>query len=584
MCGLFGHVRPGGGVSLGTADAALRALAHRGPDQQGDWSSTECLCRAPAAQHPRPVRARTPAVRERRRRRRRCGQRGDLQLPVASTGACAGTSVPHKGDSEVVLHGYRQWGIRGLLDRLEGMYAFCIHDSRQHRLFLARDRVGIKPLYYSTRGNGISWASELKALEAFLGAEQLEQDRTALYDFLTYLYVPSPKSMYKDVFKLEPAHYIEVDVGTGSLQKRCYWQLAVDGCSDSLDAAAERLRSIIGGAVRAQLCSDVPVGFFLSGGIDSSVVVAEATKAGDTVHTYCIGFDDAKHDETAFAKLVADRFGTQHRSRTLHRAEAKSMFANLRDWFDEPFGDTSAFPTYLVSKFARETCKVVLTGDGGDEIFGGYTWYTQFLRHVDDAALAPRWWLPALSSIRRRFRHSLAGKLANRLELGMLTELELHARLLGGLLKEQKSRYALDLGIAPDYDDYWHFRRFYRPELPVFTRLQYLDFHTYLPDDILTKVDRVSMAVSLEARVPLLATEIVEYVFSLPEEVRLCGGRSKGLLKHAYRSLLPGETIERDKKGFSIPARTYAGEIASGGRSRQEAILDELYAVAPNAA
>ena len=229
MCGLFGHVRPGGGVSLGTADAALRALAHRGPDQQGDWSSSSVYIG-----HRRlsildlSERARQPFVSE------------DGAVVVAVNGEIYNYQLLRRelapahqfrttSDSEVVLHGYRQWGIRGLLDRLEGMYAFCIHDSRQHRLFLARDRVGIKPLYYSTRGNGISWASELKALEAFLGAEQLEQDRTALYDFLTYLYVPSPKSMYKDVFKLEPAHYIEVDVGTGSLQKRCYWQLAVDG-------------------------------------------------------------------------------------------------------------------------------------------------------------------------------------------------------------------------------------------------------------------------------------------------------------------------------------------------------------------
>ena len=285
-----------------------------------------------------------------------------------------------------MLHGYREWGIRGLLSRLEGMYAFCIHDTRHNRLFLVRDRVGIKPLYYSVRGGCISWASELKALEIFLGSEQLEVDGTGIYDFLTYLYVPSPKTMYRDVYKLEPAHYIDVDVATGSLQKHCYWQLEVHECADSIDVAAERIQGMIGSAVRAQLCSDVPVGFFLSGGIDSSVVVSEAAESGHTVHTYSIGFDDAKHDETAFAKLVAERFGTQHRMQTLRRTEIAPMLVKLKEWFDEPFADTSAFPTYLVSKFARETCKVVLTGDGGDEVFGGYGWYTAFSRHVHGTA------------------------------------------------------------------------------------------------------------------------------------------------------------------------------------------------------
>jgi asparagine synthase (glutamine-hydrolysing) len=583
MCGLFGYVHCGG-VPPTTGAAALRALAHRGPDQQGEWTDARVYMG-----HRRlsiidlSDRARQPFVSE------------DGAVVVTVNGEIynfqqlrSELSARHcfrtKSDSEVVLHGYVEWGIRGLLDRLEGMYAFCIHDLRANRLFLARDRVGIKPLYYSVRAKCIAWASELKALEIFLGAAQLEADVTAIYDFLTYLYVPSPKTLYKDVFKLEPAHYLEVDVTDGSVSGRRYWQLGTVQVADCIDVAAERLRSMIGAAVRAQLCSDVPVGFFLSGGVDSSVVVCEAATAGAPVHTYCIGFDDPHHDETQFAQRVASRFHTQHDTRILERSQIGPMFANLKAWFDEPFADTSAFPTYLVSKFARETCKVVLTGDGGDEVFGGYTWYTRFSRHMDARALAPRRLLPAVSRIRTRFRHSLAGRVANRLELGMLNELELHARLLGGLLKDEKRRYRHELGIAADYDDFWHFRRYYKPELPTITRLQYLDFHTYLPDDILTKVDRVSMAVSLEARVPLLATEVVEYAFSLPESIRFYGGKSKGVLKHAYRDLLPAETIERDKRGFSIPARSYVREVVAPGSTKQEAILDKLYGAVLSAA
>jgi asparagine synthase (glutamine-hydrolysing) len=583
MCGLFGYVQAGG-VEPARGAGALAALAHRGPDQQGDWFDADVY-----VGHRRlsildlSERARQPFVSE------------DGVVVVAVNGEIYNypelrreLSLRHRmrteGDSEVVLHGYREWGIRGLLQRIEGMFAFCVYDARAGRVYLARDRVGIKPLYYSTAGKAVAWASELKAIERFLGPSQLRTDPTAAYDFLTYLYVPTPKTLYRDVHKLEPAHYLEVSVRDGKVAAHRYWSLGVETIAVGLPEAAECLRAKIGEAVRSQLCSDVPVGFFLSGGMDSSVVVCEAARASAQVHTYSIGFEDPEHDETAYAARVAERFGTRHDTRILERRHIPSMLERLREWFDEPFADTSAFPSYLVSQFARETCKVVLTGDGGDEVFGGYSWYGRFHRHKDDAALVPRRLLPALARIRRRYRRTLAGRLANRLELGALDELELHARLLGGLLKDEKRAYAAELGIAADYDDYWHFRRHYRPGLPTHTRLQVLDFHTYLPDDILTKVDRVSMAVSLEARVPLLATDVVEYAFSLPEDVRLPGGREKGLLKAAYAGLLPAETLDRPKRGFSIPARTYVPEIASAGETRQEVILDRLFGAALRAA
>lgn len=578
MCGLFGYV----GVDrapTGRGIEALRTLAHRGPDQQGDWSDRRVY-----------VGHRRLSILDLSERGRQPFISDDGSVVVAVNGEVynfqelrqrlsSNYRFTTSGDSEVVLHGYREWGIVGLLSRLEGMYAFCIYDTRAGRVFLARDRVGIKPLYYSTRGECIAWASELKAIEAFLGGEQLDLDPTAIYDFLTYLYVPTPKTRYKDVFKLAPAHYAEIDVSKGRVTTHCYWQLSTESCTDSIDVAAERMRGMIGAAVRAQLCSDVPVGFFLSGGMDSSIVVLEAVQSGGPVHTYCVGFDDVRHDETRYARIVADRFRTQHQTRTLARDQIAPMFASLKSWFDEPFADTSAMPTYLVSQFARETCKVVLSGDGGDEVFGGYPAYNLFSRHVSDPSVLPRSCQPLVSSLRSRFRQSMIGKLANRIEFGLLNEMELYARLMGGLLKSQKRNHALELGIEPDYDDYWYFRKFYRPELPTITRLQYLDFHTYLPDDILTKVDRVSMAVSLEVRVPLLATEVVEYSFSLPENVRLYGGRSKGILRYAYRDILPTEIIERGKKGFGIPADSYARQIVEPGRSKQEAVLEDLYAI-----
>lgn len=583
MCGLFGYVSRDGASAKG--EAALRLLAHRGPDRQGAWSDDRVYLGHRrlsiidlSERASQPLRSEDAAV--------LITVNGEIyNFQALRRELAARYQFQTSSDSEVVLHGYRAWGMQGLLQRLEGMYALCIYDTHAQRVFLARDRVGIKPLYWGRRGGAVAWASELKALAAFFEPAHLQLDTTAMYDFLTYMYVPAPKTMYRDVFKLEPAHYLEIDVQSAAVQVHRYWQLEVRECEDTVDTAAERVRSLIGTAVEMQLCSDVPVGFFLSGGMDSSVVVREAAaRSTAPLNTYCIGFDDPANDETAFAQLMADSVGAHHRVRHLQRAQIEPMFARLRGWFDEPFADASAFPTYLVSKFARETCTVALSGDGGDELFGGYRRYEQFRRHVDDRALAPRAWLPVVSSVRRRFRDSLAGKLANRLELGMLDDLELYTRLLGGLLKEQKRRYAVELGIAPDYDDYWRLRQFYRPELPSVTRLQYLDFHTYLPDDILTKVDRVSMDVSLEARVPLLATDVVEYAFALPEAIRLHGERGKGLLRYAYRDLLPAAILERSKQGFGLPSRSYARIVVPPGGSMQESVLNELFATALNAA
>jgi len=484
-----------------------------------------------------------------------------------------------QSDSEVLLHGYQKWGIEGLLEKIDGMYAFSIFDNARQKLFLARDRVGIKPLYYAVIGKTVAWASELKAIEKFFSHDVLVTDETSLYDFLTYLYVPAPKTLYRNVFKLEPAHYIEVECHSGGITKHRYWSLVVEERPIPPDQAAETLRKLVAKSVREQMMSDVPVGFFLSGGMDSSSVTAEASGISSQIRTYSIGFDQEGHDETRFAEIVARHFHTRHEKRTLDRASAMALFDRLKGWYDEPFADTSAFPTFLVSKFAKEGSTVALTGDGGDEVFGGYRWYARFKK-----IKARRWpyserLRPMVSAIRNRLGAGRMGKLAEKLQFNFfLDDLELYTKLLGGLLKDEKKRYALLWNIPPDYDDYWHFRKYYREALPLLTRLQYLDLHTYLPDDILTKVDRVSMAVSLEARVPLLSKEIIEFAFSVPEETRYLNGELKGLMKRAYRGILPDEIIRRDKKGFSIPSGGWAKESWIGARTPQEYILETLFA------
>lgn len=459
-------------------------------------------------------------------------------------------------DSEVVLYGYIEWGIDELLDKIDGMFAISIYDKEKEQLFLVRDRAGIKPLYFGVFNDQVSWASELKAIQKlYEGKNILEYDYTAFYDFLTYLYIPTPKTSYKNVFKLDPAHYLKIDVKSGIFEKIQYWQLEVNKCYDDIETAKNKLFDLMEISVNEQMVADVPVGFFLSGGMDSSTVVALAAKNFREINTFSIGFKYKSHDETHFAEIVASMHNTKHRKRILDEIETESMFHKLKEWYDEPFGDTSCFPTFLVSLFSKEFSTVALTGDGGDELFGGYIRYKQFeklQKHSLAYLRLLKQYIMPLKMKKSPFR-----KLVRGIETKfLLNDLEIYTRLMGGMLKDEKTRYRKLWNIGQDYDDYWYFRKFYDKKLDIYTRLQYLDFHTYLHDDIFTKVDRVSMAVSLECRVPFMKKEIIEYAFSLQSEVRIYNNQLKGVMKEAFRKILPNEIIEREKKGFSVPLRS----------------------------
>lgn len=573
MCGLFGVA----GVANFDKEKALRSLhllEHRGPDQHNSWSSDSVFMG-----HQRlsildlSEQGRQPM--------------SDLGVVITVNGEIYNYislreelsdkySFKSDSDSEVVLYGYIEWGIETLLNRIEGMYAISIFDSNLDQVFLARDRVGIKPLYYSMINDGLTWASELKCLKEYYGEDLLEQDQTALYDFLTYLYIPAPKTLYKNVHKLEPAHYISVCLKSMNYTKVKYWNLQVKNIPISEEKAKQKLRELITKSVNEQLISDVPVGFFLSGGMDSSAVVASAAELIDNINTYSIGFDDSNHDETHFAEIVANQFKTNHNKKLLDKDTTKKIFHKLKDWYDEPFGDTSAFPTFLVSKFAKADSTVVLTGDGGDEVFGGYKWYRSFVRFRRFSMhKVLNCMLPFSYKLKDKVSSRFFKKLVDRFQLEfMLTDLELYTKLMGGLISEEKSKYARKWGIPEDYDDYWYFRKHYDLDLPVLTRLQYMDFNTYLPDDILTKVDRVSMAVSLECRVPLLSTDIIEFSFSLPENIRYLNGELKGVLKESFRGTLADEIIDREKKGFSIPSASWKSTIYNQELNRQENLLN----------
>jgi asparagine synthase (glutamine-hydrolysing) len=462
------------------------------------------------------------------------------------------------------------------------MFAIALLDERSGQLRLYRDHCGIKPLYYYWDGHQLAFASELGALEALRLSSGLQTSPTALWDFLTYRYVPSPKSLYNDVFKLPPAHRLILDLETRAfVAKGPYWQVddVVNTARDiDPDRASEEVRSLITKSVADQTIADVPVGFFLSGGVDSSVVVAAAAQAHQHLKTFTIGFEPRGHDEIPFARLVAQRFGTDH-VETIYPRTVPGEFARLRDWFAEPFGDTSAFPTFCVSEAARASVTVALTGDGGDELFGGYRWYGQFswMRHLAHgfAGSLCGW----LDSVKRSWaRSSLARRAANLMAVVGDDDLALYTRLMGGMTRAEKRPYQDLLEIPDDYDDYWFFRRYWRHDLDLMTRLQVLDFHTFLPEDILTKVDRTSMANSLEVRVPLLSRRLVEYAFSLSSKTRCPSGKPKGLLKKAFRSHLPEAVLRRGKRGFSTPP-----DYVPGGRAKriQEVVLAELFDVQP---
>lgn len=574
MCGFIGGTDPAWDYR-----AALRAIVHRGPDAEGlhldgpvkvGFRRLSIIDLGEQANQPmfapdgESWLVFNGEIYGFKRLRRELEQRGRNFLTHS--------------DTEVVLHAYLEWG-DDFVDRIDGMFAIVLWDAGRGRLKLFRDRPGIKPLYYFYDGQRFGFASELKAIEAACGSGDLTIDETALYDFLGYRYVPAPKTLYRQCRKLPPAHCLVFEPATGRLHApRKYWSVPVPDHPRRLaiDEACEELRGLVDAAVRDQMIADVPLGFFLSGGVDSSVVVAAASAAGGRVSTFSIGFDSDAASETPFAREVAELFGTDHHERILSQDHARDLLPSLKTWFDEPFADESAMPTFLVSQAAREQVTVVLTGDGGDEVFGGYRTYPRFARYQRWPSW-PRIFDDWAFKLRQRCRRR--GPLARLLALSEMAFSEgprLWARIMAGMPEAAKREYRLKFGIPGDYDDWWHYREHWRDDLPLRTRLQLVDFHTFLPGLVLTKVDRTSMAVSLEARVPLLDRRIIEFSFAVPEQLRFWHGEPKGLLRQAYRGILPERILDRRKKGFGIP-RYYLRDL-SGGKPIQEHVLQSLFA------
>lgn len=459
-------------------------------------------------------------------------------------------------DTEVLLGLYRKYGT-DCLAHLNGMFAFAIWDLDRKRLFLARDRIGKKPLYYYHAGRDkLAFASEIKSLLQVPGLD-FQVEPTAVADFLKYHYIPAPKTIFQRVHKLPPGHFLTLDIGCSPKVDE-YWDVSfASGSNQTMEDAQDQLLELLQQSTALRMIADVPLGAFLSGGVDSSAVVALMAKASpQPVRTCTIGFDDKDFDESPFAREVAELFGTDHQEYRV-KANLEETIDLLPQFFDEPFADSSAVPTYHVSRLARQAVTVALAGDGGDESFGGYAKYAVELKEDLARRFLPRPFLQALHGLSRgwthplpRKAHSLAGSaLADPARAFYRTNTYMDDQTLEKVLADSVRRQ------CSDYDPAEQTIRHYRKvaDADHVTRMLYTDLKTYLPDDILVKVDRMSMAHSLEVRAPFLDYRIIEFAASLPSRFKIRGNDKKILLRKTFSRLLPEAILNRRKQGFSVP-------------------------------
>lgn len=587
MCGLTGIVQRGAAFSAPALDervgAMSDALAHRGPDDSGRWCDAE---QGVALGH------RRLAIIDLSHHGHQPMRSASGRYVLAYNGEIYNHldlrrqlgALPWRGssDTETLLAAIEHWGVEGALQRCSGMFAVALWDRQDRQLLLARDRLGEKPLYYGWCGGSFLFASELHALRRYPGFDA-PVDPAALAGLLRQGVVPAPLSIYQGIRKLPPGTLLRLSHGdtAGTMPVPVvYWSLAAQALAGlrqpfagNDDAAIDALETRLGAAVRAQMIADVPIGAFLSGGIDSSTVVALMQRAASQpVKTFTIGFDAPEFDESAHARAVARHLGTEHTELRLGDAELRDALPAAIEAFDEPFGDSSAIPTYLVARLARTRVTVSLSGDGGDELFCGYTRYAKAARHWQRLSA---WPLP----LRRAAAALLSAGPGRAAEMAalvgarstdafyrqMISQWRLPGRVVRGLGHEEHAA-PLDDALASD----------------MLNAAMCVDATTYLPDDILAKVDRSAMRSSLETRVPMLDHELVQWVWTLPQAMKQRGGESKWLLRRVLERHVPRELFERPKVGFAVPLdtwlrtslRPWAEELLSEARLRSEGHFD----------
>lgn len=611
MCGIAGFIdyslRSISESGLALVGGMSAALLHRGPDDCGTWSDPaqgvflahqrlSIVDLSPAGNQPM-VSASGRYV---------MVFNGEVYNHGELRQHFTGMAWRGSSDTEVMLAAIEEWGLDVALARFVGMFAFALWDRLEARLILARDRFGEKPLYWAHFGSTLLFGSELKALKqhpAFRGVI----DRDALAGYMTYGYVPGTGSIYQQVQKLKPGTLRVFEAG-GTSAERVYWSAAdaaiaghAQGFAGSDTEATDQLEALITASVRQQLLADVPVGAFLSGGVDSSTVVALAQAHSRTpVKTFTIGFEEAGYNEAVYAKAVAKHLGTDHTECYVSHRDALDVIPNLPNLYDEPFADSSQIPTYLVSKLARSRVTVSLSGDAGDEIFCGYNRYMLANRLanrgrrvpglVRNALAACVLALPAsmwdsVSAAARKLKPD-AGvpvHLGDKLHkfARVLTRAGNDADLYESLLQQWDGAESLVLGVSlvgklTANDAVW------RSNLDLLHRMMLLDSASYLTDDILVKVDRAAMGVSLESRVPLLDHRIFEFAWRLPLSMKLRNGQGKWLLRQVLYRHVPPELIERPKVGFAVPIgqwlrgplKDWAAALLDPTRLNQEGLLD----------
>jgi asparagine synthase (glutamine-hydrolysing) len=493
-----------------------------------------------------------------------------------------GFSFKTRSDTEVIIKAYEAYGI-DLLQHLNGMYAFAIWDENKKRLMLARDRMGKKPLYYYVSKQQFIFASELKAI---LLHPEVRRDINieAVDKYFSLGYVPSPLTIFSDISKLRPAHYLLYQDGRVNIEQ--YWdvQYGQNGNPRSEDDYIDELEEILQKAIKRRLISDVPLGAFLSGGLDSSAVVALMSKiSNEPVKTFTIGFSEQTYSEVNDAKCVADKFHTDHQEFTVE-TNAIELLPKLIWHFDEPFADSSAVPTFYVSKMAREHVTVILSGDGGDELFAGYwryIWQDKFNK---------------FKKIPRYLREQLLGKFAQSLpfnakgknyllEISQLEKkqnlelLQIYPYIKSDIYSHEFKTELKHFDHAESLIHYWE----NMPVSPQLSRMQYFDTKMYLPEDILVKVDRMSMANSLETRAPLLDYHLVEFAAKIPAELQMKDGKGKYIFRKMASRILPAQILTKKKQGFAIPANEwfktdlydYAYDLLSTDRFRNRGYFNQ---------
>jgi len=553
MCGICGIAAAGGTVDPERLARMSATLVHRGPDSEGTHIergiglAARRLAIIDLTGGDQPIGNEDGTV--------VVVQNGEIynHLELRAELERAGHRFATRCDTEVLAHGYEEWGAR-LWERLRGMFAVAVHDALRARVVLARDPYGIKPLYYREASSELAFASELDALP------RGEIDLDALEAFLAFNVIPAPLSIYREIRKLPAGHALTWRNGTTTVERYAR-PGPLEPRTDDEAELVEECRARLRDSVRAHLIADVPVGVLLSGGVDSGVLAAlAAEESSDPLRTFSIGFEESSFDELEGARAVSARYGTRHRELVL-RPDAALLLPALADAFDEPFADSSALPTYLVSKLAAEDVKVALSGEGGDELFGGYYTYVadRLAERIGPAASLARPAIDLLPSSTRKASFDYKAKRFAR--SAHLPPLERHH----GWKEIFSPDARAELKGSPSAFDPVDLLRARYAETEghdLLARLQDMDFGVYLVDDLLVKTDRASMAWSLEARVPFMDPVVTTFAFSLPARQKVRGFQKKRLLRKAVAQLLPDEVVHGRKRGFSIPAAAWLrGEL-----------------------